>query len=98
MRSLVFAKQVLDTPVGYVLPPIKALRVAGQQDLNAAASTLGDLGGVDASVEPCRQRRVPKIVRTTCERRGRGGRRESKEPSLLPDPVAGRGRDDRTLL
>lgn len=36
--SLVFAKEVLNTPVGNVLPSVEALRVAGQQDLHAVAA------------------------------------------------------------
>ncbi|SHH95494.1 hypothetical protein SAMN05444521_2827 [Streptomyces sp. 3214.6] len=40
-RSLVFTKQVLDTPVGDALPSVEALRVAGQQDLDSFADTLG---------------------------------------------------------
>ncbi len=44
--SLVLAEQVLDAPVGDVLPSVEALRVAGQQDLNAVAGALGDLGGI----------------------------------------------------
>ncbi|MDQ0763887.1 hypothetical protein QFZ32_003067 [Streptomyces canus] len=55
MASLVLAKQVLDAPVGDVLPSVEALRVAGQQDLNAVAGALGNLGGVNAGVEPRRQ-------------------------------------------
>lgn len=39
--SLVLAEQVLDTPVRNVLPSVEALRVAGQQDLNAIASAFG---------------------------------------------------------
>lgn len=34
-RSLVCAKQFLDTPVGDVLPSVELLRVAGQQDLKS---------------------------------------------------------------
>ncbi|MDQ0907623.1 hypothetical protein QFZ22_003608 [Streptomyces canus] len=55
MASLVLAKQVLDAPVGDVLPSVEALRVAGQQDLNAVAGALGNLGGVNTGVEPRRQ-------------------------------------------
>src|SRR5689334_14652101 len=87
--SLVLAEQVLDTPVRNVLPSVEALRVAGQQDLNAIASALGDLGRVDPGIEPRRQRRVPKVVRPTRERRGRNGRRKRQETSLLPHAVVG---------
>ena len=95
---LVLAKQILDTPVGYVLPSVKALRVADQQHLDAVAGSLSHLGGVDSGVEPGGKRRVPKVVRPTRERRGRDSRREREEPGLLPDAVVGRGRDDRALL
>src|SRR5689334_10066930 len=95
---VVLAKQILDAPVGDVLPPVEALRVAGEQYLNAVAGALGHLGRVDAGVEPRRQRRVPKVVRPTRERRGRDGRRKREEPGLLPHAVVGRGRDNRALL
>lgn len=96
--SLVLAEQGVDATVGDVLPSVKALRVAGQQDLNAVAGALGDLSRVDPGIEPRRQRRVPEIVRPTRERRGGDGRRERQESSLLPHAVVGRGRDDRALL
>lgn len=52
--SLVLAEQVLDAPVGDVLPSVEALRVPGQQDLNAVAGALGNLGRVGSCVEPRR--------------------------------------------
>ena len=73
MPLFVLAKQVLNTPVGNVLPSVEALRVPGQQDLNAVSGTLGHLGRVDAGIEPRRQRRVAEVVRPTSKRRSRDG-------------------------
>jgi hypothetical protein len=66
--GIVPVQQLFDLAVGGLLATVDALRVATQQDLNAVARALGHLGRVDAGVEPRRQRRVPKVVRTGRER------------------------------
>jgi hypothetical protein len=52
------AGQDLSAAVGDVLPAVEALRVPGQQPLDAVAGALGHFGQVDPGVEQRRRRRV----------------------------------------
>ena len=58
----------LDALLRNLVLPVDALGVDAQQDVHAVARPLGDLGGWHAGVQPRRQARVPKIIRTPCER------------------------------
>lgn len=71
MRSLVFAQQILDTPVGNVLPSVEALRVTGQQYLDTPVCSTykmpcrhcrsGTGRGPGAFIGPRRKQRLEKL-------------------------------------
>jgi hypothetical protein len=56
------AEGFLNAPLGDGVLPVKALVVDLEQDGDAVAGPLGDLGGRDAAVEPCRDARAPQVV------------------------------------
>src|SRR5260370_7059922 len=61
-----------------------ALGVDPQQDGDAVAGPLCNLGGVAAAVEPCRQAGVPEVVRPAGERGGTGRRITARRHISLP--------------
>ena len=56
------AGRVFDAPPGYLFLAVDALGVDLEQDGDAVSGPLGDLGGLYAPVEPCRDASVPEVV------------------------------------
>ena len=56
--SSILPQRLDDPALGELVLADDALGVDPQQDVHAVPGPFGDLGGIDASVEPCRQTRV----------------------------------------
>lgn len=69
--SRVVAEGLGDAALGDFVLAVDALGVDAQQDLDAVAGPLGDLGRRDAGVEPAGQAGVPQVVDALGERRRR---------------------------
>ncbi len=80
----VIAQGFLDQLPSDLVASDDALGVDPQQDGDAVAGPLCNLGGVDAAVEPCRQAGVPEVVRSAGERGGTGRRITARRHISFP--------------
>jgi hypothetical protein len=83
---VVGAQEPFDALVVDGLPVIQALRITGQENLDAVAGPLGDLGRVGARAQPGGQRRVAQVVGAFRERGAGEGGWQGEGTGLVPDP------------
>src|ERR1022692_2001530 len=83
----VAAEGFFDAAAVDVVSPGDALGVNAQEHLDAVASPFGDLGRLDAAVEPGRQAGVAQVVGPPGKSRVRDRRGEREETGTLPGPA-----------
>lgn len=66
-RAYLHVESAIDLSVDLLLLAVHTLGVDPEQDVNAVPSTLGNLGGRHAGVEPERHRRMAEVVRPSRE-------------------------------
>ena len=88
---LVVAEGVFDPLAGDLVAARDAFGVHAEQDGDAVAGPLGNLGGVDAGVQPGGQEGVAQVVRAFSEQRCRLGLGERAVAGGFPCPAVNDG-------